>query len=377
MIINELNSSQSQIIKLRNFKKINDINPKTLFHLIYTFSNNDYLLESLKCTEDFKLNYEIRAKKLNEEKFDIKLKFQLESFNNSSLINDLFIIKYDDYINIYQFTNNNTEYFLKQQIMIDQVYPGISCSGFFIKTIKQNKKYENNNDIIDILIQPNRNIKNYFILYRSDENTKFYYYDKIIINDGDDPGFIFIDEKHNNLLSFVEKATDNINLKSQSYILKYDLFTYKKINSIIIKDLNKFNSPNGFRQELKIYKNSFLFIHNTIVKVFSLDELSENYFQIVNSRNILSYQCSTTSHIDNTLLIAQINNKNFGYSYIKQYILNEKSLELIAKDSIEIKGFIKGILNYIDGYIIVTVDSDNEVKYTLLQKSENINNDIK
>ena len=150
--------------------------------------------------------------------------------------------------------------------------------------------------------------------------------------------------------------------------MKYDLFTYKKINSIIIKDLNKFNSPNGFRQELKIYKNSFLFIHNTIVKVFSLDELSKNYFQIVNSRNILSYQCSTTSHIDNTLLIAQINNKNFGYSYIKQYILNEKSLELIGIDSIEIKGFIKGILNYIDGYIIVTVDSDNEVKYTLLQK---------
>ena len=331
------------------------------------------LFESIKSTEDFKLSYEVKEKKGNEEIFEVKLKFQLKSFNNSSLINDLFIVKYDDYINIYQFINNNTEYCLKQQIIIDEIFPSISYNGYFMKIIKQNKKYDNNNDIIDILIQPNRNIKNYFKIYRSDKNTIFYYYDKILINDGDDPGYIFTDEKHNNLLSFIDKATDNININSKSRIIKYDLFTYKKINSIIIKDLNKFNSPNGYRQELKIYKNSFLFIHNNLIKIFSLEELNKNYFQIVNSRNILSYQCSAISHIDNSLLIAQINKNNFGYSYLKQYILNEKSLELIEKDSIEIKGFIKGILNYIDGYIIVCLDSDNQVKYLLLQKKENLN----
>ena len=81
-----------------------------------------------------------------------------------------------------------------------------------MKIIKQNIKYENNNKIIDIFIQPNRNIKNYFRIYRSDENTNFNFYDKILINDGDEPGFIFIEQKNNNLLSFVEKATDNIYL---------------------------------------------------------------------------------------------------------------------------------------------------------------------
>ena len=237
-----------------------------------------------------------------------------------------------------------------------------------MKIIKQNKKYENNNEIIDILIQPNRNIKNYFRIYRTNENTNFIFHNKILINDGDDPGFIFIDEKNNNLLSFVEKATDDKNINSQSYILKFDLFSYEKINSIIIKDLKKFNSPLGYRQELKIYKNSFLFIHNKTIKIFSLEQLKNNYFQIVNWKKIMFYQCSEISHIDNTLLIGQNNNKNDQKSYLKQYILDEESLELKKMDSIEIQGFIEDILKYINVYIIKYINSNNEVKYMLLYK---------
>ena len=365
MIKNELISPQ--LFKLSNFKKIEIENPKEFFHLIYTFSNNDYLFESLEYNDIIK--YEVRNKKDNQEELEIKLKFELEPFNSYSVINDLFITKYDEYIKIYEFKNNNSEYKLKQQIIIDEIGPSLSYNGFFMKVIKQNKKYKNNSEIIDILIQPNRNIQNYFRIYRSDENGNFNFYDKILINDGDEPGFIFVDEKHDNLLSFVEKATDETNPNSKSKILKFDLFTYKILNSIIIKDLKKFKSPFGYRQELKMYKNSFLFIHNKIIKIFSLDELNNNYFQIVNSRNILAYQCSTISHIDNSLLIAQSNNKKVDSSYIKQYILDEESLELKEKDSIEIEGFIKDIYNYIDGYIIKCINTNNnKVKYILLYK---------
>ena len=56
------------------------------------------------------------------------------------------------------------------------------------------------------------------------------------------------------------------------------------------------------------------------------------------------------------------------YSYIRQYILDEESLELIEKDSIKFEGFIKDIFNYIDGYIIKYINIKNEVKYTLLYK---------
>ena len=360
--------NSSPLIKISQFKKLEISNPKTFYQLIYKFSNNDYLLECLKYTKDFKNQYQIRKQIPNSDKFDIKLEFQLEAFNTYSLINDLFIVKYEEYINIYQFINNNTDYYLKQKIIIENIFPSICYNGFFMKIIKQNKKYENNNEIIDILIQPNRNIKNYFRIYRTNENTNFIFHNKILINDGDDPGFIFIDEKNNNLLSFVEKATDDKNINSQSYILKFDLFSYEKINSIIIKDLKKFNSPLGYRQELKIYKNSFLFIHNKTIKIFSLEQLKNNYFQIVNWKKIMFYQCSEISHIDNTLLIGQNNNKNDQKSYLKQYILDEESLELKKMDSIEIQGFIEDILKYINGYIIKYINSNNEVKYMLLYK---------
>ena len=356
------------LIKISQFKRLEITNPKTFFHLIYTFSNNDYLLESLQCSKDFKNQYQIRKKIPNKDEYDIKLEFQLEIFNSFCLIKDLFIAKYEEYINIYKFINNNTDYFLKQKIIIEPIHPSICNNGFFMKIIKQNKKYENNNEVIDILIQPNRNIKNYFRIYRTDKNTNFNFHDKILINDGDEPGFIFIDEKNNNLLSFIDKANDEKDPNSKSYILKYDLFTYEKINCIIIKDLKKFNSALGYRQELKIYKNSFLYIHNKTIKVFSLDELKHNYFQIVNMKNIMFYQCSEISYIDNTLFIAQSNNKNDDISYLKQYNLDEDSLELKKIDSIEIKGFIKDILNYINGYIIRYISSDNEIKYILLYK---------
>ena len=83
----------------------------------------------------------------------------------------------------------------------------------------------------------------------------------------------------------------------------------------------------------------------------------------------MAYQCSTISHIDNSLLIAQSNNKKVDSSYIKQYILDEESLELKEKDSIEIEGFIKDIYNYIDGYIIKFINAkDNKEKYILLSQ---------
>ena len=363
MLKNEL--IPPQLIKISNFKKLEISEPKTFFQLIYTFPNNDYLFESLQYFDTIK--YEIRTKKPNQKELEMKLKFELEQFFNYSVINYLFIAKYDDYINIYKFINNNSEYYLKQKIIIDEICPSLSYNGYFMKTIKQNQKYENNNEIIDIIIQPNRNIKNYFRIFRSDENTNFKFYDKILINDGDELGFIFIDAKNNNLLSFVEKANDT-DPNSKSIILKYDLFTYKQLKSIIIKDLKKYNSQFGYRQELKIYKNSFLFIHNNVIKIFSLEELRQNIFQIVNSRNILGYQCSTISHIDNSLLIAQGKIDKLDFSYIRQYILDDESLELIETDSIKIEVFIKDIFNYIDGYIIKYININNEVKFTLLYK---------
>ena len=62
---NEKNSSS--LIKISQFKRLEINNPKTFFHLIYTFPNNDYLLESLQYTKDFKNQYQIR------KKFQIKM----------------------------------------------------------------------------------------------------------------------------------------------------------------------------------------------------------------------------------------------------------------------------------------------------------------
>ena len=95
-------------------------------------------------------------------------------YNAYSLINDLFIVKYEEYINIFKFIKYNNDYYLKQQIIIEPIKPSICYNGFLMKIIKQNKKYKNNNEIIDILIQPNRNIKNYFIIYRT---NKYYIFE--------------------------------------------------------------------------------------------------------------------------------------------------------------------------------------------------------
>lgn len=369
MINNE--SNLFPLIKISNFKKKEISNPKIFFHLIYTFYNKDYLFESLQYTKDLKIKYEIRKQHSNKEEFETKLSFELNLYNAYSLINDLFIVKYEEYINIYKFIKDNTDYYLKQQIIIEPIKPSICYNGFLMKIIKQNKQYNNNNEIIDILIQPNRNIKNYFRIYRTDENNNFNFHKKILINDGDDPGFIFVNEKNNKLFSFIEKATDDKNKDSKSYILNYNLFNYEKINYIEIKDLKQFNSNYGYRQELKIYQNSFLFIHNKNIRIFSIDELNRNYFQIVNIQKIKLYQCSAISHIDNSLFIAQSNNIKGDKSYIKQYILEKDSLELTEIDSIEINGFIEDIFNYINGYIIKYINSNNDAKYILLYKENN------
>ena len=368
-------SNDNTFIKISKFNRLEISNQKAFFHLIYTFSNNDLLFKCLISTIDLIDKFEIRKKTKPEksqisnsnEEFETKLRFELDIYQSYFLINDLLIVKYEEYINIYEFINDNTEYGLKQQIRIDNEKPSICYNGFFMKVIKQNEKYENNKDIIDILIQPNRKIANYFRIYRNKENNNsFNLYKKIIINDGDDPGFIFIYK--NNLFSLVEKATDNNNKKSKSYILKYNLYNYERIKKIIIKDLKKFNTQFGFRQELVIYKDCFLYIYNKVIKIFSMKELENDYFQIVNSRNIKFYEYSSISHIDNSLLIAQSNDMNGGKSYIKQYILNNESLELIEIDSIIIEGLIKDIYKSYNGYIFRYLDLNNDYKYILLYK---------
>jgi hypothetical protein len=235
-------SNDKPIIKISKLNRVEISDPKKFFHLIYTFSNNDLLFKSLTSTVDLKDKFEIRKKIIPEisssqmskpnssnekEEFETKLRFELDIYQSYFLINDLLIVKYEEFINIYEFTNDNTAYALKQQIVIDTEKPSICFNGFFMKVIKQNEKYENKKDIIDILIQPNRKISNYFRIYRINENNNsFNLYKKIIINDGDDPGFIFIYE--NNLFSFIEKATDSNNKKTKSYLLKYDLYSYEK-----------------------------------------------------------------------------------------------------------------------------------------------------
>lgn len=360
-------SNDKPIIKISKFNRVQISDPKTFFHLIYSFSNNDLLFKCLIPNSDLKDKFEIRKKINSNEEFETKLKFELDIYQNSFLINDLFIVKYEDYINIYEFSNDNTEYALKQQIVIESEKPSICYNGFFMKVIKQNEKYENNKEIIDILIQPNRKIPNYFRIYRINENdNNFNLYKKIIINDGDEPGFIFIYK--NNLFSFVEKATDSENKKSKSYILKYDLFNYEKIKKINIKDLKKFNSQFGFRQELLMYKECFLYIYNKVIKIFSMKELENDYFQIVNSRNIKFYEYSSISHIDNSLFISQSNDFNGSKSFIKQYIINNESLDLIEIDSIIIEGLIKDIYKYYNGYVFQYLDLNNDYKYILLYK---------
>jgi hypothetical protein len=368
-------SNDKPINKISKFNRKEITDPNTFFHLIYTFSNNDFLFKCLTSTIDLKDKFEIR-KKINSEasqlsnsteEFETKLEFELDIYQSYFLINDLLIVKYEEFINIYEFTNDNTAYALKQQIVIDTEKPSICFNGFFMKVIKQNEKYENKKDIIDILIQPNRKISNYFRIYRINENNNsFNLYKKIIINDGDDPGFIFIYE--NNLFSFVEKATDSNNKKTKSYLLKYDLYSYEKKKKIIIKDLKKFNTQFGFRQELVIYKECFLYIYNKVIKIFSMKELENDYFQIVNSRNIKFYEYSSISHIDNSLFIAQSNDVNGSKTYIKQYTLNNESLELIEIDSIIIEGLIKDIYKSYNGYVFRYLDSNNDYKYILLYK---------
>jgi len=360
-------SNDKPIIKISKFNRVEISDPTTFFHLIYIFSNNDLLFKCLIPSKDLKDKFEIRKKINSNEEFETKLEFELDIYQNSFLINDLFIVKYEDYINIYEFTNDNTEYTLKQQIVIESEKPSICYNGFFMKVIKQNEKYENNKEIIDILIQPNRNIPNYFRIYRINENdNNFNLYKKIIINDGDEPGFIFIYK--NNLFSFVEKATDSENKKTKSYIVKYDLFNYEKIKKINIKDLKKFNSQFGFRQELLMYNECFLYIYNKVIKIFSMKELENDYFQIVNSRNIKFYEYSSISHIDNSLFIAQSNDFNGSKSFIKQYIINNESLDLIEIDSIIIEGLIKDIYKYYNGYVFQYLDLNNDYKYILLYK---------
>ena len=53
----------------------------------------------------------------------------------------------------------------------------------------------------------------------------------------------------------------------------YDMLCCEKIKRIDIKDMVRLKSIYGFRRELLIYHNSFIFIHNNKVRVFSLDDL--------------------------------------------------------------------------------------------------------
>ena len=139
----------------------------------------------------------------------------------------------------------------------------------------------------------------------------------------------------------------------------------EKIKRIDIRDMDRLKSIYGYRRELLIYQNSFIFIHNNKVRVFSLDDLKQNICQIINVQNIKQYLYSNISHIDSSLFIAQSNDVNGNKSYIKQYILDNESLELKEIDTLEINGRVKDIFNYRNGYIIETNVHD-DIRYILL-----------
>ena len=150
----------------------------------------------------------------------------------------------------------------------------------------------------------------------------------------------------------------------------YDLDNYKKVNCIYINDLKKFNINNAYREELRLYKNVFLYIHNKKIKIFSMEELYKNYFQIVNEYNILSYQCSSVFNVDDTLLIAQ--SEDFlkrDKASIKQYKLKDDILELVEIGGIDImNGFVQDIMDYAEGFIVKITTKINEDKYILYYK---------
>ena len=139
-------SNDKPIIKISKFKRVEISDPKKFFHLIYTFSNNDYLFKCLGSTVDMKDKFEVRKKtspessKISSEEFETKLTFELDIYQSYFLIIDLLIVKYEEYINIYEFTNDNTAYGLKQQIIIDNEKPSICFNGYFMKVIKQLNK---------------------------------------------------------------------------------------------------------------------------------------------------------------------------------------------------------------------------------------------
>lgn len=359
-----------KIVNISSLNKFVIPDPKKFFYLLHTFDNGDYLFCSILTSKNSKIKYEIRPYEYKFKNHQIskpKLEFELDIPNNYSLVNNLYFAKFDEEIQVHEFINNNTEIQLKQTIVIDSIKPSICFNGYFLKIINQPNK-----NIKDILIQPNRNLKNYFRVYRSKNGGNFFYYKKLFINEGDEPGYIFVDIPKNKLLSFINKATleEKNNKITKSYILMYDLDSYKKINNIYINDLKKFNITDAYREELRLYKNVFLYIHNTKIKLFSMEEIYKNYFQIVNEYNILNYQCSFVNNLDDTLLIAQ--SKDFykgDKTSIKQYKLNDELLELEEIGGIDIKnGFVKDIMDYVEGFIVKITTMNNKDKYILYYK---------
>ena len=315
-----------------------------------SFPNGDFLTEIIEPNNPLILKYTIYSSKSFKQKNSFIEERGGRFFLIGKNYGSFFTIKY---IKIYLFFENNTKHRIIQSITFPENFPHDVIFPF---------SFINNGNLY------------FFLKCFSHENIKVQLYklkNKLSVNSNNEIikektfeedeilslgfPFIWFAQKNNNELLFFTEEENIFDLIIYNFKDK-KITNHKKINLV------KINNPICANYVIKVLFNKYLLYTNgnllfiidlDKIEISSVKELDNIYFIYISNENIIwtVEKKSKNKYLNNN------QRKKYKYNYLKQYLLDQKSLELIKIGERPLfNNFVKNIVPLINNKILIFIE---------------------
>lgn len=337
---------KSDINKINQYIKLNENIIKGDF--IGSFPRGDFLVESNDPFEPIMLKYIIY-----DHNFIIKTSFKEKRGGKFFLIGRNYGGYFNtSFIKIYLFLENNTKYEIIQKIIFDENFPHDVIFPF---------SFTNNDNLyffLKLFTYDNAKITLYKLTEKKLFNDNNEAIDKKLFEGSEilkiDFIFTWFTQKNNNELLFFKEEDDIFDLIVYNFEEK-KIINQKKFNLIKLEKSTVANYTNKvIHEKYLIYTNeNFLFLIDVEkMEITSIKELSRIQFFYISNDDIIwtvEYECK----------FENINNKRkkCQYHYLKEYLLDKNSLELIQIGERPMtNNYVKNIIQLVNNKILLFVE---------------------
>ena len=338
---------KTDINKINQYIKINENIIKGDF--IGSFPNGGFLIESNDSYDPLMLKYIIY-----DDKFVIKSSFQEKRGGKFFLIGRNYGGYFTtSFIKIYLFLENNTKYEIIQKIIFNENFPHDVIFPF---------SFTNNGNLyffLKLFTYDNIKITLYKLTEKKIFNDNNEQFNKNLFEESEilEINFIFtwFTQKNNNELLFFKEEDDIFDLIVYNFEEK-KIKNQKKFNLIKIEKTTVANYANKvIHEKYLIYTNENLMFLIDVEKmeITSIKELNRIQLFYISNDDIIwtvEYECKFENANDGK-------RKKCQYHYLKEYILDKNSLELIKIGERPMtNNFVKNVVQLVNNKVLLFVE---------------------